>query len=173
MIKKKQYKFRHPKKQICGNLNENRIYVLMNVVQVLLALWVGIGMHLVHPLFHKHCATRSDQTEVTEQNASSCCSCSHHDENSHSEVNTDSQTQTVVETISTWAWNDKMPMGPCSICSFLAQIGKWMYLVASPVTIKPPVEQKEKLLVCCPDAIHTLYLLTVQARDPPPYPLGL
>jgi hypothetical protein len=154
-----------------GIQRRRRFCVSVTVVQLLLGLWVGVGMHVVHPLFHHghgHWGGHAGRFAAPVHSVDGCShGCSHRHESEDDNTLADSHSEAVGAAIATSGPDDSAHgfTGRCPICCFLAQTGKWMHS-ASPLVLAH-AEPTEAL----PDHGHhilgSLHLSSLQARAPP------
>lgn len=145
--------------------------VSFSVMQVLLAFWVAVGMHVIHPLLHRaqRCAQVDSSVATAKSVRAFSRGCSHRHANKHDDVRTDSQALTagVAITLSPGGASAHACKGACPVCVFLAQTGKWIY--SAPAFVLTYARPKEQVPYYEHDVFCSLPLLNVQARSPPPH----
>jgi hypothetical protein len=144
--------------------------VSATAVQVLLGLWVGGGMHLVHPLVHcGRSGGPAGRVPPEVQSAGGCShGCCHRHESEHGKSRSEeSRTQAARASLTTLAHGvtAHATEGRCAICSFLAKVGNWTHL--PPPSLLAHAERAQQPRDHELDVLRSLHFATIQARAPP------
>ena len=153
-----------------GGPRRHGVCVSVTAVQLLLGLWVGVGMHVVHPLVHRgHWFVPTDGLAATAKPVSGCShGCFHRHESEHDNVRADSHAQAFGAAMATSTHSESTHVfkGPCPICSFLGKTGKWTHS-ASPLALAHAESMEQRPPDHGPYVLRSLYLAGTKARAPP------